>query len=274
MIALGHVNYLNMAKVLAASIKANEPDLEICLVTDRMVEVEWQSLFDSYVQPDEKAYTTGEQPAFIKAKLYMYDFSPFTETVFLDVDQIVLEGRKLSAVFDQLRDVDLTLSNTGEGKGSVWADIGEVKKIYGNKPFWNFHSEFVYFKKGKTAATFFLVAKRVYDEKKVKSATPFAGGAMADELAFQCAAIITGIYPHQANWLPNFWYSRHFELRHCYPYQLKELYYTYSIGGPRLPAHIKENYNNLAAFYFRKLGLQNPYQARDKRSFLPERSKI
>ena len=270
--SLGHENYYKMAVVLAASIKVNDP-LPVCLVTDVPVKEEHADLFSVVKLPTYKSIHNGTNKEYIKAKLFMYDLSPFEETIFLDADQIIMDGRIISVLFDELKDIDLTFSNTGLAETSVWADIKEVSKIYGKKPFWNFHSELVYFKKSAKVKAYFDAAKKVYEENKIISATKFSGATMADELAFQCAAMITGLYPHAANWLPNFWFDRNPGEAGKYPYQLTE-YITYSIGGKSTPTRVKDNYNNLAKYYFATLGLINPYQAIDKRNFLPERKLI
>ncbi|MDB5200588.1 MAG: hypothetical protein JWO92_2551 [Chitinophagaceae bacterium] len=266
--ALGHENYYKMAVVLAASIKVNDA-LPICLITDRQVKPEHIHLFKMVKNPLKKSIYNGDKVEYIKAKLYMYDYSPFDETIFLDVDQVMIAGRKLSPVFTELKDIEVTFSNTGKAEISIWADIKEVQKIYGDKPFWNFHSEFVYFKKG-AAKKYFDAAKKVYEDDKIKSATKFANATMADELAFQAAAMITGIFPHKENWAPNFWYDSNQKDSRKYPYQLTD-HITYSIGGKTTPGHVKINYNILAKHYFAKLGLSNPYRVIDKQYYLPER---
>lgn len=271
--ALGHHNYYQMAVVLAASIKANDPDIPVCLVTDHTVAIAHAKLFDWVTFPIEESITNKGKKEYIKAKLFMYDYSPFDETIFMDVDQIVISGRKLSTVFDELKDIDITFSNTGIANISIWAKIEEVKELYGDKPFWNFHSEFVYFKKNDEVKNYFEVAKMVYNEAEIQSALKFANGSMADELAFQCAAMITGIYPHKENWTPNFWFDRHPKQAYKYPYELVDNI-TYSIGGKSNPQHVKTCYNTLAKAYFVKLGLLNPYQVVDKRTYLPERRLI
>jgi alpha-N-acetylglucosamine transferase len=270
--ALGHEQYYQMAVVLAASIKANSPNLPICLVTNSGVveNSEHKKLFDFVIPVIQKSIRQGSKIEYIKSKLFMYDHSPFDETIFLDADQIIIEGKDLNNIFDELKDIEFTMSNTGIAKTSVWCDIKDVVSVYGNNQFWNFHSEFVYFKKCKTAKKYFDTAKKVYQDNKIKSATRFANATMADELAFQCASIITGIYPHKENWLPNFWFQRGGNLSRKYPWELTE-YYTYSIGGNSVIESVKNNYNILAKHYFAKLGLSNPYQVVDKRTFLPER---
>ena len=274
-IAVGHANYLAMATNLAASIRVNDPGLQIALATDYPPPawLQEKKLIDINVQVPKSFTSFKNQPAFIKAKVHMYELSPFKETIFLDADQILIDGRQLSPVFDELKDVELTFSNTGKAGGSMWADIEETKSIYGDKPFWNFHSEFVFFREGKAAADYFKAAQKVFSDNKIKSATVFGSAPMADELAFQCAAMITGLYPHKENWLPNFWYARDSNMSRKYVYQLGDRL-TYSIGGHTLPEAVKRNYNILAKSYFAILGLVTPYLATDKKSFLPERQKI
>lgn len=276
LIATGHKNYYRMAAVLAASIRCTG-GLSVCLVTDADIPEREKHLFDIVKKPVRKymtqKYPDGERVEFIKNKVHMYDYSPFEETIFLDVDQVVIHGRSLAKIFDEMEGIDFSMSNTGEANGmSIWCDIDEVQEIYGKKPFWNFHSELVYFRKSIEASLFFAAAIEVYNDNKVPSATKFAGAAMADELAFQCAAIITGIYPHKQHWTPNYWHDRHTQRQNMmYTYELTD-YTTYSIGGNRIPARVKKNYNTLAKAYFAKLGLLNPYEVVDKQHFLPERN--
>lgn len=273
MIALGHQQYKLMAYTLAASIRANDPDLKICLATDKPVESRFAFLFDTVKIIPEKMYTVAKKKEYIRAKLCGYELSPYDATIFLDVDQVLLNGKKISQLFDQLADVELTISNTGTATSSVWVDLAEIKEKYGDEPFWNYHSEVMYFVKSDTAKSFFKKAREIYDKSDLKTVTRFAGGRMADELALQIASILTGVYPHKENWIPNFWYVRHPKLSGKYPYQL-DGFITYSIGGAKIPHHVRMNYNNLAALYSQKMKLQNSFKAKDKRSFLPERSKI
>lgn len=269
---MGHENYYYMAVVLAASIKVND-GIPVCLATNLPVSPDHADLFDQIKSVPDKAYIRNGETEYIKSKLFMYDLSPYQETIFLDVDQVLIPHKKLTPLFDELRDVDLTFSNTGIAEVSIWADIKEVKKLYGNKPYWNYHSELVYFKKCVKAKLYFDAAKKIYQENKIKSAQTFGGAVMADELAFQAAALVTGSYPHKENWTPNFWYDRYPALSRKYPYELVN-FITYSIGGNATPKTVKNNYNTLAKYYFATLRLLNPYQVADKRNYLPGRKVI
>lgn len=274
-IAVGHENYTKMAINLAASIRVNDPKLRIALATDAAppVWLQERGLIDEIVPVPAEYIGHNGKEAFIKSKLHMYELSPFEETIFLDADQIMIAGKSLVPVFKELAKVDLTFSNTGIAGSSIWADMKDIKKVYGDKPFWNFHSEFVYFKKSQKVADYFRAAQKVFTDNKITSAVTFGGAVMADELAFQCAAMITGKYPHKQNWLPNFWFDRDQKNSRKYPYQLTD-YITYSIGGNLVPPAVKDNYNTLANHYFAKLNLSNPYRVIDKRTFIPGRKTV
>lgn len=270
--ALGHDNYYQMAVALAASIRFNDPGLQICLVTDHKVEMEDTALFNIVKAPTERSIMQKDKKQFIKAKLFMYDLSPFDETIFLDADQILIPGKQLSPVFDELKDVKFTMSNHGLAEESIWADIKEVKKLYGDKPYWNFHSEFMYFKKDPDVKKYFAAAIKIYEDNKIKSATKFANGNMADELAFQAASLLTDLYPHLQNWSPNFWHRSNPHLSRKYPHDLANQFITYSVGGNQLPMAVQTNYNNLVGYYYYQLGLTAPpFKVQNKLSYLPER---
>lgn len=273
LIAVGDQAYKGMANNLAASIKYNDPNVKIAIATDepRLINT---SIVYQVIEIPERYYKRNGKNEWIKAKTFMYDLSPFQETIFLDVDMIVLEGRKITPVFDQMKEIDWSIANTGEAGMSIWADISEVKKAYQtDAKFYNFHSEFVYFKKGKETKAYFDLVKRIFDKPKV-SGKVFGGAPIADELAFQIASMLTGVYPHQDHFTPTYWWARDRRTSHLYLYQIPQSMISYSIGGNHLPVHVKNNYNNLAIFYYSKLGLQSPYQARDKKLFLKERLKV
>lgn len=268
--ALGHDYYYQMAVALAASITHNDPGLQICLVSDHVILPEHEFLFTIVKKPTDKSVTQKGEKQYIKAKLFMYDLSPFDETIALDADQILIAGKKLSPVFDELKDIKFTMSNHGTSEVSNWCDIKEVLKLYGGKDYWSYHSEFVYFKKDPEVKKYFAAAIKIYEENKIKSATKFANANMADELAFMAASMVAGLYPHQMNWSPNFWYNSNLPLARKYPYELTD-FLTYSVGGNQLPQYVQNNYNNLVAHYFYQLQLKNPFTVKNKKSFLPER---
>ncbi len=279
LIAIGHSNYMKMAINLAASIKATDYNCPICIVHDdetiKVLKENQKFLFDKYVSCPSKAYMTNGQTEYIKAKTWMYDLSPFNETLFLDVDMIWLLRHSPLMAIQKLSGHNWTMANTGIANESYWCDIEEVKKVYKTKnPLWNYHSEFVYFKKCKETRKYFTEVKRRYLNPKLSELRIFGGARLADELAFELASIVTGQYPHKENFNPVMWYVRDDKEKHLRTYELKDKYLAYSVGGSYNPPFAKNNYNILAASAFARLGLHHPYKLKDKRSFLTERAEI
>lgn len=276
LIAAGNPVYLAMAQNLAAGIRAADLTIKIAIATDNQVpEKMIGPFFDLNIILTSKMITQGGKEAFIKAKTFMYDISPFDETIFLDVDQAMLMKADIRGLFRELSDIEFTMSNTGLAEQTIWCDMSEAKQLYGDRPYWNYHSELVYFKKSERAKQFFDAAKKIFSDAKLKTAVNFGGAPMADELAFQCASMQTGIYPHKGNWTPNFWWARESGAKQrVWPYQLKDQL-TYSIGGNNLPQFVKDNYMALVEAQYKKAGLDGkPNQIQSKRIDLKNRQKV
>lgn len=288
LIAMGHYNYGRMALNLAVSIKTTDPTVKIALAIagnslDEIGHYNLTGYFSDFIPVPQEAYTRDGKIEWIKAKTWMYDLSPFDETIFLDVDMLWHPVMKVSSLFDQLSKHELTFQNRGhinlakkklDKKYSLWADVNEVKEIYGftKGKYYQLHSEFVYFKKSKRVKKFFDDAKFNYDHLLVKSFV--FGGAIPDELPFGIAMIQNEIYPHQENFLPVYWEVTEKRQMHTNPGELYKEFYAYSTGGSFHSKSMKIFYNNLAKYFFNKAGLQNPYQLMNKRDYIPERANL
>lgn len=277
--AIGHSNYYRMAEVLAASLVASgvkEKEISVGLICDDKSKLLYPHLFDDFVLLKPEKFMEDGKIVFNNATILVHDLSPYDITIKLDGDMVWITERDPLKLFDQLKDIDITFETTGHGwdKGnSVWIDEESLKEAYkltGKEKLYKIFGEFLYFKKTPDTKKFFKAAKEAYFKKKVKTMT-FSNGSFTDELAFQVACMQTGIYPHQDVFTPTFnKYLGLERLNRKYPYELTD-FYAYSIGGNQSSTFIKMNYNTLAKHYFAKLGLFNPYQVEDKRSFLPER---
>lgn len=276
LIALGHENYIKMAVNLAASLRTSDPEVHICLVHDGkfdQLEQKQRDLFSKDIKcPDQHCTTTG-RPDFIKAKTRMYDLSPYDQTLFLDVDMVWLVDKRVSELIKTLEGIDFTIMNTGPTEKCYWAEPEDVRKITGSThPMYIFYSELVYFEKGEKAKAYFKKVKQAFDKPMIGART-FGTSAMPDELAFIIASLQTGTLPHQDNWFPVYWHFRDKSKRHLQPFQLSKEFYAYSIGGNVTPEYAKAHYNNLVAHYAKVMGINQPYQVRDKRSYIMERTK-
>lgn len=290
-IALGHPNYLKMAFNLAVSIKHNDPEAKICLVHDGnsleyLFRYDITKYFDYLTKiPDDYLTPKGalwfHSPCYIRAKMFLYDLSPFDNTLFLDADTIWLPRKKPSALFKELEGVEFAMANRGfadlateTDKGfSQWCDINQVKEKYGEGKFYRYHSEVVYFTRTEANKQFFETAKNEFDNCKVGHRT-FAG-AIPDEVPFAVSSIINHHYPHASNWLPEYWPPAQ-KKNYLSEQQIYERFYLFSIGGNQLEEQWKEIYDRTARMYFQRERLQFPYQCKhnNKKRFLKEREKI
>ena len=276
LIAMGHENYVRMAVNLAASLKASESTVKIHLVHDgglyQLPDNE-QRLFYSEVVPARAHWYTGDAPDYIKPKTRMYLLSPFDKTLFLDVDMIWMCDRPVSELFSELDGTDFAIMNEGPSDYCYWADPAELREMVSSEPPMHiYYSELVYFEKNQKVKDYFKLVQKTFDKPRPGTKT-FAGSAMPDELAFILASLQSGVGPHKDNWLPIYWHFRDRKHRHLQPYQLSTMYYGYSIGGNVTPEYAKAHYNNLVAHYSKIMGINRPYQVRDKKSYIPERSK-
>lgn len=276
LIALGHENYIKMAVNLAASIRSSDPEVSICLVHDgkySVLEPVERGLFDRQIKCPDQHCTTNGAADWIKAKTRIYELSPYQQTLFLDVDMVWLMDRPVSALLNELDGVDFSIMNTGPSEKCYWAEPDDLRRAVGpDHPMYIFYSELVYFEKGDRSKGFFKKVKQAFDKPVVPSRT-FGSSALPDELAFIIASLQTGVLPHKNNWLPIYWHFRDKAKRHLQPFQLAKEYYGYSIGGNVTPEYAKAHYNNLTAHYAKIMGIKQPYQVRDKRSYIMERTK-
>lgn len=293
LIALGHHNYGRMALNLAVSIKNTCPDIPICLVysTGAIKHLSPENIerfFSSVVEAPESSYVVAGKNLYMRAKTHIYDFSPFKETLYLDVDMIWSQHMPVTRLFDELSESDFTMISEGHldmasGKGEInpkytfWADLEKIKEAWSDSPkfksgkLYQFRSEMIYFKKVKKNKEFFDLAKQIYDEPRVDVIQIGAGNS--DEYAFNIASCLLHHYPHKEKYCPFYWHYIHQGLR-IKQTELLHTFYAVSIGGNILPAETKELYNNLAQMHFSRMGISGPYIAKAKRDFLPERLKL
>lgn len=271
--ALGHRNYYHMAETLAASLRFNNPAVNITLICDGG-HTPLVGLFDQV-----KVINTTEPLVFNQYTIRMYEHSPYDETIKLDADMIWLNGRDPMVLFDQLSAYDVHHMNRGHGWGkgnSVWCAEEDLQTAYGfteDDKLYKIYGEFVYFKKSPKAKAYFKSVKSIFNRPKVKMFEEFSNGTFTDELAYQIASM-----QHELTFEDNFTpvmnkYLGYRNHERCFAYQLPDTFHAYSIGGNATPSVMREQYNILAKHYYSRMGLQNPYQVRDKKTFLPERKK-
>src|ERR1700757_5097905 len=108
-IATGAAKYIEMAVNMAMSCKMNSPGLPIALITDS-TDPELKKYFDIIIASNPNF------PKGIIHKIYISDYSPFEETLFIDGDCLVI--RDISMMFDWFKEANVSaigkIKNTGK----------------------------------------------------------------------------------------------------------------------------------------------------------------
>jgi hypothetical protein len=265
LVALGVPEYGDLAANLAASIRVRDPYIPIHLVHTAAsvghLTDDHRALFTSMADCPQEYYRQPHRstPDYIKAKTHLYDLSPFEETLFLDVDLLLLPSMPISATMSYLSSVcDFTIKNRGcdnlSAKYTHWFDVDEARRLTGpDARFYQCQSEFVFFKKTDANKIFFDKVREVYDHPPLPPAD-FRGG-VPDEYAYNLAMAMTGTYPHADHYIPIYWYF--LEGRKDWNKEILRDYIGFSIGGELIPDWISQKINAYRD-YFRK-SLQLPY---------------
>lgn len=283
LIAVGHAYYGNYAQQLAVSIKCTDPSVPISIITDQVgiahLNTEKRSIFDKIIDIPEQYLSTNRMPDFLKSKFSLYELSPYSETIFIDADVIWCPKKTISELFDQMGEVKFSMSNRGRvllteahDKFIHWCNPKDLEQFdkAGDSYLYNLASEFIYFVKCKEAKAIFKEAYKGYCNpiENVKS----FGTNIPDEYAFIVALLKTGSSPHTSPFIPFYW--EHFERKNMQPAQIYQQFYGLSMGGNTNTRNSVTLYNNLANHYNRSVGINGYFPAKDKRSFLPERTTI
>jgi len=282
LIAAGHKNYGQLAGTLAMSLRANGCELPICIAhtpeTLSRLDENYLSFFTQFVELKPHQYTLNGETCYIKTKAHINEITPFDNTLFLDVDIIMINNGMINTILKELETVDFAVKNSGftlfdspdiKEDSQQWANLLEVKEKFGftNEKIWNVHSEFIWWKKTDANNNLFLKWIENFENIRVKN-IEFAD-CIPDELPLWISMCQTGHAPHKENFHPTFW-----PMDSAAPKRLKDLKDTYcgiSIGGNNIGEHQKNNYDILVSLYARMMNLRQKFQCQPKKRWLPER---
>lgn len=170
LLSVGNPTYALWAHNMAVTVRVMSPDLPIHVVTDGNFPFEpyHADIVDKVIQMDSKDYMNGGRLYPAKAKLSLYKYSEFTETIYLDVDGCCIKD--LNPLFDRCEEKGLPFQVQVNGvstkefdnlDASLWVkpkqifekyDVPEDAQLPGtNSSFW-------YFKKSREAAKLFRQA--------------------------------------------------------------------------------------------------------------------
>lgn len=273
-----------MAYNLAMSIKAVDPDFQICIIHSERslnhLSDNQKRFFDLMVLLPE------EQVKGFACKLHLDELSPFDETLFLDADMAWLPKQSPSELMDELADVEYTGITEGyfdiekqdrkevSKKYYFWADVDEIVKKYELKTgiIYQWRSEVIYFKKTSKVKSFFATAREIHSSHGLKSIIMF-GNQIPDELGINISAAIHAIEPHQYKWVPALWPRLHGNNTTNFE-EIYNRYYLLSCGSNYATGDIKKLYDRIIKCAANKFHTQHVFPLIDKKSFIPDRAKM
>lgn len=239
LLAFGRKGYAYAAYNISLSIKIHSPDVHITLYTDENVAsyVENFNFCDEVKFLSEDEYKTDGKidPAKIKTDLYSY--LPYDETLYLDVDGVVL------------KDIQPLITDLSKEKGHILTDVlGKGKRgekfnydIWAtHEDMWKFfsldedsilpttQSSYMYIKKCKKSEEVFKKAKsyfkKGFDKRKLLENW---GGTIPDELIFNGTFAKLGYIPET---------------------EIKPIFFGFNKGPVLSPTEIEERYYILSIY--------------------------
>lgn len=290
-VALGYDIYGSYALNLAISLKVYDQDVKIALLCDtnaiqRLNETE-KEFFDHIIFIPESDYTIDGKKEFMRMKLMVSKYTPFTHNIYLDADNLWFD-KKISWLFGQLHTrefmigynahFDVKTGRTTKIGYTYWCrDENECVKYHGIENIMpQTVSGFYYFEKNARTETIFDTALKVFDDKS-KPSDLFAGGC-ADEYCFNVAL-------GKLNYTQQEFNPIYFDKIHG-AQDGKDIYQNFwaiAPGGSIVSKAVKKYYDRLATKYAIMAGLKrrHVYSSEDvrdviildKTKVIPERKK-
>ncbi len=184
--AYGSQRYIKMAKALGKSLKLHNDKIPRAVVTDSD-DPELKQLYDIYV-PLKLELGRG-----VKQKLYLDQYSPFEETLYIDSDCIVVKN--IEDLWELFHNASFGVVGENKQQGKVFGDlleISEAKSIFGVDSIPVFNGGLYYFNKSDKANEVFKQARIIMEDYKKLGIKSFRGG-IADEPLFGLSLALCGI---------------------------------------------------------------------------------
>lgn len=186
--AYGSQKYIRLAKALAKSLNLHSPNINRAIVTDSE-DPELKELY--HISIPLKPELGGG----VKQKLHIDEYSPFSETLFIDADCIVVKN--IENLWNFFVNVSFGVVGWQKREGKAFADIMDVPQImalFNLDSIPVFNGGLYYFKKNEQANIVFLKARDIKNNYEKIGLGNFRGG-IADEPAFAIAIALNDIHP-------------------------------------------------------------------------------
>jgi hypothetical protein len=179
-IALGEKRYIEMAKMLALSLIQTNPGIKRAIVSDAE-RSEFASLYDTYIPYDT---TLGKG---LNNKLYLDQYSPFEETLFIDADCLVFNS--LDDMINLSRRHPFVVFGDQIESGDWYMDVAEMCKKFGLASIPLFNGGTYYFNDKAIAAEIYNKARELAESYKALGFTEFRGSINEEPLVAVAMAI-------------------------------------------------------------------------------------
>jgi len=261
--AFGGGFYQQLAYNLALSIKLDTPNMPITVITDsvdfKYLSKEQIALFDYKIEAKEDDYFEEYLMNPFKLKTKIYEYTPFENTLYLDVDGLFLYGNKtLSSLFEKLNTCDFqihevrryTKANYHES-GMIWTQPNENSPNH-FKTLWDaygigdtdiypeYNSSFIWFKKTDSNKEYFNQVAINYNDRRVTFKA--LGKSYPDEMAWNITSAKMQHLGAFSEFKPCY-----FEWEHTnkeFDYIAKECWFMMLAGGFQITKMVTY-YNNL-----------------------------
>lgn len=186
-LAYGHPRFVQQAKYLGMSLALHAPHLSRTVVTDSS-DPQLRSLFTSVI-PHRPEFGSG-----VRQKLYLDQYSPYDETLFIDSDCLVLGN--LDAFWAAF--AGQTFGVPGFRylrKGSVdpFIDVDFVLDHLHISALPKFNGGTYYFTRSAKASAFFESARQIMDDWRELRLAPFRRNGPNDESVYSVAMAMHGL---------------------------------------------------------------------------------
>ncbi|HEY9800846.1 MAG TPA: hypothetical protein V6D25_10845 [Leptolyngbyaceae cyanobacterium] len=182
----GKPRYIEMAKTLARSLKLHSPNISRAIVTDRTEEKEILELFDIVI-PFNKDYGSN-----LRQKLYINEYTPYTKTLFIDSDSIVVKD--IYFIFEELEGRSFTvpgerLLSFGDQDNFI-EDVDFILKKFNLTALPKFNGGVYYFDDSECATEIFTTAQSILKDCHNLPFSQFRNDGPSEEPLFAIAMAV------------------------------------------------------------------------------------
>jgi hypothetical protein len=185
-IAMGHEKYLRQARILSLSLRRNMPGIPLAIVTDS------QSLAAS---ADIIIPANNEIPVGVLHKVFLDEYTPFSETLFIDSDCVAT--RPFLKELEQIRKFDFTPAmekfTPANGKDEYIDDLPATLKMICAEKFPKFNGGIYFFKAGKLSSSVFRTARDIHSSYQKYGIRAFDKSGPGEETVFAMALSKLGL---------------------------------------------------------------------------------